>query len=252
MSPDSRPSGFTPRTLAAFCLCAVLVGSTALYFGKTPVFLCLYCLLSALGFYLILRRSGAGIRAAGAAVICIQIAALAGFSIFAFYHRDQNPHGVADAYQQATSTLQTYQPIKFILPPWYREIFFEAVTVILCLLGLEWITPPGSDSGNPKSRIPWAVLLALAIQGGLIHFWTLWEVESIAAHSTPTTSAVVGSLSAITGAWLFGSGLAGLAAASLLAITSLLTLVLATLASLAIGTRAARRALFDGDRVSYP
>ncbi|MGD1031390.1 MAG: hypothetical protein ABSA05_09635 [Opitutaceae bacterium] len=205
------------------------MGATVLYLGKSPLFLCLYCILSALGFYLILRRNSAGIPAACAALVCVQVASLVVFSIIAVHHRIQDPRGSAGV----------YLPARFTLLPWYRDIFFQAAIVILCLLGLEFITPPGRDDENPRSRIPWAVFLALAIQGGMMHYWTLCEVDSIAALSSPA-SAPAGRLSGIAGAWLFGSDLAGLAAASVLALTSLLTLVAATLACLAIGAREVR------------
>jgi len=229
MNPVAQTNRFDPRKLALVFLCALLVGATVLYLGKSPLFLCLYCVFSAFGFYLILRRKSAGIPAACAALVCVQIASLAVFSIIAVHHRMQDPQGLAGV----------YLPAGFTLLPWYRDIFFQAAIVILCLLGLEFITPPGRDDENPRSRIPWAVFLALVIQGGMMHYWTLCEVDSIAALSSPA-SAPAGRLSGIAGAWLFGSDLAGLAAASVLALTSLLTLVAATLASLAIGARDVR------------
>jgi amino acid transporter len=229
MNPVAQTNRLNPRKLALVFLCALLVGATVLYLGKSPLFLCLYCVFSAFGFYLILRRDGAGIPAACAALVCVQFASLVVFSILAVHHRIRDPRGPAGVYLPAGITLL----------PWYRDIFFQAAIVILCMLGLEFVTPHGRDAGNPRSRIPSAVFLALAIQGGLMHYWALCEVDSIAALSA-SAGGPIGRLSEITGVWLFGSDLAGLAAASVLALTSLLTLVAATLASLAISARHAR------------
>ncbi len=49
MNPVAQTNRFNPRKLALVFLCAMLVGATVLYLGKSPLFLCLYCVFSAFG-----------------------------------------------------------------------------------------------------------------------------------------------------------------------------------------------------------
>ena len=226
MAPVPHLRGSIARTIAAICLCVLLIGAALWYLRDSPLFLGPYFVLSCLGFIAIRRRGGAGISTLNLAVVCIQLTALIVFAVIAVNYRIQAPAG----------PVGIALPDRFDLPPWYRSIFLGAVIVILCLLGLGSVAPNGREAISARERLPWAILLALTIQGALMRFWSLASVEAVVKFSSPN-HAPVGPVSGMAGAWLFGSPSVGMAASRMLALTGVLALVAATLFSLAACVR---------------
>ena len=223
--------GSTARAIAAVCLCVLLVGATLWYLRDSPLFLGPYFVLSCLGFITIRRRGSAGLPTLNVAVICIQATALVVFAGIAVNYRIQAPAG----------PVGIPLPDRFVLPPWYRSIFFGAVIVILGLFGLDSAAPAGKEAAHVKVRFPWAVLLALIIQDALMRFWSLSSVDAVVKLSSPG-HAPVGPVAGMAGFWLFGSPSVGMAASRMLALTGVLALVGATLSSLAVCVRVAQLA----------
>ena len=231
MNSAWRPIDPSAKSITRAVLCALLVGATIYYLQAKPLFLCLWAILSGAGFFLVLPRGAAAIRALCVGVLWFQVTAVVAFLTIAAYHRMQAPPNLAGV----------PLPRRFALPPWDRNFFFAAAIVVLGLFTLESNPPPESGAGKPGQPLAWAILPALVIQGALMHFWSVWEIEAVVRLSS-STSAPMGRLTEIAGVWLFGSRSAGFAAAEALALTSILTLVGASLVSVAACSRAVRRA----------
>lgn len=223
MEPVSHTLGSTARTIAGLCLCVLLVGATLWYLRDSPLFVGPYFVLSCVGFIAIRRRGGTGVSTLNLAVVCIQVTSLVVFAGIALDYRIQAAAGPAGI----------PLPDGFVLPPWYRSIFLGALVVILCLHALDSAAPTGTAA---KARFPWAIALALAMQFGLMRFWSLASVDAVAKLSSPG-HAPVGHVAGMAGAWLFGSPAVGMAASRMLALTGVLALVGATLSSLAVCIR---------------
>jgi amino acid transporter len=127
-------------------------------------------------------------------------------------------------------------------PHGFSGIMVQAGIAILCLCGFESITSLGEEAKNPKKHIPWAVLIALTIQGGFCYLF-----EYIASNyflnsgytltNAGASSAPIGDMMVITGTWLFGSYSAGRAFMLIEAATVFIALIGTTLACLNTGAR---------------
>lgn len=127
-------------------------------------------------------------------------------------------------------------------PHGFSLVVIQACIAILILVGFESVTAMGEEAKNPKKDIPRAVLLSLAIQGGVCYL-----IEYFAANyflnsgytlsNAAGSGAPLGDMMVIAGTWLFGSAAAGRAFMLVQALTVFLALVGTTLSCLATGAR---------------
>jgi len=129
-----------------------------------------------------------------------------------------------------------------VSPHGFSSIIIQAGIAILCLCGFESITSLGEEAKNPKKHIPWAVLIALTIQGGFCYLFEYFASNYFLNSGYPLTnagasSAPIGDMMVITGTWLFGSFAAGRAFMLIEAATVFIALIGTTLACLNTGAR---------------
>jgi len=129
-----------------------------------------------------------------------------------------------------------------VKPHGFNFIFIQACIAILILVGFESVTSMGEESRHPTRDIPRAVLLSLAIQGGICY-----AIEYFAANyflhngytmpNAAASGAPLGDMMVIVGTWLFGSYAAGRAFMLVQAFTVFLALIGTTLSCLSTGAR---------------
>jgi amino acid transporter len=129
-----------------------------------------------------------------------------------------------------------------VAPHAFSFIVIQACIAILILVGFESVTSMGEEARNPKKDIPRAVLLSLAIQGGVCYM-----IEYFAANyflnsgytmaNAAASGAPLGDMMVIVGTWLFGSVAAGRAFMFVQALTVFLALIGTTLSCLNTGAR---------------
>ncbi len=127
-------------------------------------------------------------------------------------------------------------------PHGFSFMIIQACIAILILVGFESVTSMGEEARNPKKDIPRAVLLSLAIQGGICYL-----IEYFAANyflnqgytlaSAAGSGAPIGDMMVLVGTWLFGSYAAGRAFMLVQALTVFLALIGTTLSCLSTGAR---------------
>jgi amino acid transporter len=132
--------------------------------------------------------------------------------------------------------------LSVIAPHGFQFVLIQACIAILILVGFESVTSMGEEAKNAKRDIPRAVLLSLLIQGVICYL-----IEYFAAnyflHSNYTltdaasSSAPLGDMMQLVGAWLFGSPEAGFWFMMVQAFTVFLALVGTTLACMNTGAR---------------
>jgi basic amino acid/polyamine antiporter, APA family len=129
-----------------------------------------------------------------------------------------------------------------VAPHGFSYFIVQACIAILILVGFESVTSMGEEAKNPKKDIPRAVLLSLAIQGGVCYM-----IEYFAANyflnsgytlaNAAGSGAPLGDMMVIVGTWLFGSYAAGRAFMLVQAFTVFLALIGTTLSCLTTGAR---------------
>lgn len=129
-----------------------------------------------------------------------------------------------------------------VAPHGFSFMIIQACIAILILVGFESVTSMGEEAKNPKKDIPRAVLLSLAIQGGVCYL-----IEYFAANyflnqgynlsAAAGSGAPIGDMMVLVGTWLFGSYNAGRAFMLVQAFTVFLALVGTTLSCLSTGAR---------------
>jgi amino acid transporter len=129
-----------------------------------------------------------------------------------------------------------------VAPHSFSYVIIQACIAILILVGFESVTSMGEEAKNPTKDIPRAVLLSLAIQGGICYM-----IEYFAANyflnsgytmaNAAGSGAPVGDMMVIVGTWLFGSASAGRAFMLVQAFTVFLALIGTTLSCLSTGAR---------------
>ncbi len=127
-------------------------------------------------------------------------------------------------------------------PHGFSYIIIQACIAILILVGFESVTSMGEEAKNAKRDIPRAVLLSLAIQGGVCYL-----IEYFAANyflnkgytlaNAAGSGAPIGDMMVMVGTWLFGSYAAGRAFMLIQAFTVFLALIGTTLSCLSTGAR---------------
>lgn len=129
-----------------------------------------------------------------------------------------------------------------VAPHGFSFMFIQACIAILILVGFESVTAMGEEAKNPKRDVPRAVLLSLAIQGGICYFFEYFAANYLLHNgytmpNAAASSAPIGDLMVITGTWLFGSYSAGRAFMLVQASTVFLALIGTTLSCLSTGAR---------------
>ena len=237
---------------------------------NSPLFMIIFCVAFALGVAYIAFRGVTGTTSVNVAINVIQITALLVFSVMAIAYRtshhegsqgytlkDGAPAPIAVSYQNST----TMEPVdadhpkdlvqKFqyhatarsvVAPHGFSFIIIQACIAILILVGFESVTSMGEEAKNAKRDIPRAVLLSLAIQGGVCYL-----IEYFAANyflnsgytmpNAAASGAPLGDMMVIVGTWLFGSASAGKAFMLVQASTVFLALIGTTLSCLSTGAR---------------
>ncbi|HEY3321187.1 MAG TPA: APC family permease [Planctomycetota bacterium] len=129
-----------------------------------------------------------------------------------------------------------------VAPHSFSYAFIQACIAILILVGFESVTSMGEEAKNAKRDIPRAVLLSLGIQG-VICYAIEYFAANYALNSAYTSSqaggssAPIGDMMQIVGAWFFGSAKAGWWFMFVQAITVFLALIGTTLSCLSTGAR---------------
>ncbi|HEY3360057.1 MAG TPA: APC family permease [Polyangia bacterium] len=129
-----------------------------------------------------------------------------------------------------------------VSPHGFSFMIIQACIAILILVGFESVTSMGEEARHAKRDIPRAVLLSLAIQGGVCYL-----IEYFAANyflnqgytlpNAGSSGAPLGDMMVMVGTWLFGSPAAGKAFMLVQAFTVFLALIGTTLSCLSTGAR---------------
>ena len=130
-----------------------------------------------------------------------------------------------------------------IAPHGFGYIVIQACVAILILVGFESVTAMGEEAKNAKRDIPRAVLLSLMIQGGFCYLLEYFAANYFmhsgygATANASSSSAPLGDMMQLVGAWAFGSPSAGWWFMMIQAFTVFLALIGTTLSCLATGAR---------------
>ena len=129
-----------------------------------------------------------------------------------------------------------------VKPHGFSFAFIQACIAILILVGFESVTSMGEEAKNAKRDIPRAVLLSLAIQGIVCYlieyFAANYFIHNAYTMSTAKgSSAPLGDMMNLVGAWFFGSAKAGWWFMIVQAFTVFLALIGTTLSCLSTGAR---------------
>ncbi len=129
-----------------------------------------------------------------------------------------------------------------VAPHNYGYIVIQACIAILILVGFESVTSMGEEAKNPHKDIPKAVILSLLIQGGFCYLFEYFAANyylhsGYTASSGGASSAPIGDIMQLVGAWAFGSARAGWWFMFIEAITVFLALIGTTLSCINTGAR---------------
>ena len=155
----------------------------------------------------------------------------------------EEPVDASDSSKGTQPTRQFFENSASVVQPHaFSFVIIQACIAILILVGFESVTSMGEEAKNAKRDIPRAVLLSLFIQGVICYL-----IEYFAANyalnpgyrmtDAAKSSAPIGDMMKIVGAWLFGSPSAGWWFMFIQAITVLLALVGTTLSCINTGAR---------------
>ena len=130
-----------------------------------------------------------------------------------------------------------------VAPHKFSYVIIQACVAILILVGFESVSSMGEEAKNPKKDIPKAIILSLVIQGGfcyaLEYFATNYYMHSGygATANASGSSAPLGDMMQLIGAWAFGSPKAGWWFMIVQGFTVFLALIGTTLSCLSTGAR---------------
>jgi amino acid transporter len=124
----------------------------------------------------------------------------------------------------------------------FSFVIVQMGMAILCFCGFESCSALGAEAKNPKKHIPIAIVLSLLIQGGFCYLFEYFSANYFQSSSyTNTTaagsSAPIGDMMQLVGAWAFGSPNAGHYFMCAEAVTVFLALIGTTLACINTGAR---------------
>jgi basic amino acid/polyamine antiporter, APA family len=127
---------------------------------------------------------------------------------------------------------------------WHKPsfVFIQACVAILILVGFESVTAMGEEARNPKKDIPKAVILSLLIQGGFCYLFEYFAANYFQSscytnQTAAGSSAPIGDMMQLVGAWCFGSAKAGWWFMFCEAITVFLAMIGTTLSCINTGAR---------------
>jgi amino acid transporter len=145
---------------------------------------------------------------------------------------------------KGVETYNGHESAKSVIAPHkFSYVVIQACVAILILVGFESVTSMGEEAKNAKRDIPRAVILSLVIQGGfcylLEYFAANYFLHSAygATANASSSSAPIGDMMQMVGAWAFGSARAGWWFMMVQAITVFLALIGTTLSCLSTGAR---------------
>jgi basic amino acid/polyamine antiporter, APA family len=123
-----------------------------------------------------------------------------------------------------------------------QYILIQACIAILCLVGFESVTSMGEEAKDPKRHIPIAVVASLLIQGGFCYLFEYFAANYFqsSAYTNQTaagSSAPIGDMMQLVGAWAFGKPSAGWWFMFWEAITVFLAMIGTTLSCINTGAR---------------
>ena len=130
-----------------------------------------------------------------------------------------------------------------VAPHGFGFVVIQACVAILILVGFESVTAMGEEAKNAKRDIPKAVILSLLIQGGFCYLLEYFAANYFmhsgyqATANASGSSAPIGDIMQLVGAWAFGSPNAGWYFMMVQAITVFLALIGTTLSCLSTGAR---------------
>jgi amino acid transporter len=133
--------------------------------------------------------------------------------------------------------------LSVVAPHKFSYVIIQACVAILILVGFESVSSMGEEAKNAKKDIPKAIILSLVIQGGfcyaLEYFATNYYMHSGygATANASSSSAPLGDMMQLIGAWAFGSPKAGYWFMMIQAFTVFLALIGTTLSCLSTGAR---------------
>ncbi len=148
--------------------------------------------------------------------------------------------------KDATSGIETFnyhnsaKSVVSMHKPGYMMI--QACIAILILVGFESVTAMGEEAKNAKRDIPKAVILSLVIQGGFCYLFEYFAANyylnsGYTASTAGGSSAPIGDIMQLVGAWAFGSANAGWWFMMIEACTVFLALIGTTLSCVNTGAR---------------
>jgi len=114
--------------------------------------------------------------------------------------------------QDSTGTWQfNYHDSATSVIHWHKGqyIMIQACIAILCLVGFESVTSMGEEALNPKKHIPIAVVASLLIQGGFCYLFEYFAANYFQSscytnQTAGASSAPIGDMMQLVGAWAFG------------------------------------------------
>lgn len=130
-----------------------------------------------------------------------------------------------------------------IAPHGTGYVIIQMCVAILILVGFESVTSMGEEAKNAKRDIPKAVILSLLIQGGFCYLLEYFATNYFlhngyqATANASGSSAPIGDIMQLVGAWAFGSPKAGWYFMMIQAVTVFLALIGTTLSCLSTGAR---------------
>jgi amino acid transporter len=151
--------------------------------------------------------------------------------------------GVTKDPQTGVETFNYHDTAKSVVAPHkFSYMMIQACIAILILVGFESVTAMGEEAKNAKRDIPKAVILSLLIQGGFCYLFEYFAANYyLSSGYTATTaggsSAPIGDIMQLVGAWAFGSANAGWWFMMIEASTVFLALIGTTLSCINTGAR---------------
>jgi len=129
-----------------------------------------------------------------------------------------------------------------VAPHQINYLIVQACIAILLIVGFESVTAMGEEAKNPTKDIGRAVLLSLAIQAGFCYMFEYFGANFFMNNgytigNAGASSAPIGDMMTLVGAWMFGSASAGVTFMWIEAATVFLALIGTTLACINTGAR---------------
>jgi len=123
-----------------------------------------------------------------------------------------------------------------------QYVLVQGCIAILCLVGFESVTSMGEEAKDPKRHIPIAVIASLLIQGGFCYLFEYFAANYFQSslytnQQAAGSSAPIGDMMQLVGAWCFGSASAGWWFMFIEAITVFLAMIGTTLSCINTGAR---------------